>query len=274
MFLSGNGVLFNGPMDDEWYRATSFARNVSFVYSGNLGAMQTYRPAEAASPLGCLEQWQWCNSAYPKESGCGPLASLTDAVNGALPLFNLTFEEYFASQRPSSPTASGTRLIWPTMLQNSGGSDVPDMIEELGPKSLSSQSLIFDDIQEPLPQNQWQLDVINWWNIVLALVQAVYVDTAIGTADPDLLQSQYPPLNAEEWKVCNSQVRLSNFNSYGIIYLTPNSEDPKLQLCIVQSIRAFVYLHDRRYCYSRLVYSRAHPGLRTEKTPVQAVRLP
>jgi hypothetical protein len=61
-------------MDDDWYRATVAGPN--FTYSAGFGSEihTSYEPAEAASPLGCLEQWQWCNSALSKENGCGPLA--------------------------------------------------------------------------------------------------------------------------------------------------------------------------------------------------------
>ncbi|KUJ14079.1 uncharacterized protein LY89DRAFT_152692 [Mollisia scopiformis] len=220
IFLSGNGIFFNGPMDDDWYRATTFGQKLAHTADmSSEGIVEAYIPTEAASPMGCVEQWQWCNSAYPKEEGCGPLAGLLDSILGAAPFFNLT-EEDLAPERPVSPTASGTRLIWPALMQLFGENNVGELLNQLGAQSLASQSLLTSGLQGPLPKNQWQLDVTNWFNTVLASIQALYVNTAIGTTDPGLVQNQYPPLNEQERKVCNSQkIRNSNYSSFSLFGL-------------------------------------------------------
>ncbi|KAI9642009.1 hypothetical protein NHQ30_009880 [Ciborinia camelliae] len=206
VFLSGNGVAFSQRLDDDWYRATVPGLNISSA--GSPDARTTYKPEEAASPLGCVEQWQWCNSAFERETGCGPLASMQDALYGALSLFNLTSKD-LDTERPSSKSASGTRLLWPSMMQGQLSS-LWVMLGYLGAKSLDSQSLLYDGIQYSLPQNQWQIDVTNWWNTTLAAVQGSYVDTAMGTTDPAEKSSRQKPENSEEIKICNSQVRVAH----------------------------------------------------------------
>jgi hypothetical protein len=160
-------------------------------------------PVEAASPLGCVEQWQWCNSAYPGESGCGPLASLYDSVYGAAPFFNVTSEELDPA-RPFSSTKNGTRLIWPVLIQSSSPSIISEVLSKLGDKSLSSQFLLNNGVQGPLPLNQWQLDVNGWYNTVLASIQAMFVQTALGDAGTQ--QAEHLPLSSIERNACNSQV--------------------------------------------------------------------
>ncbi|KAK7931183.1 cytochrome p450 protein, partial [Apiospora marii] len=52
-FLSGNGVYFVSPTDDDWYRA-----NVADGYvmiTSHSDNQTVYRPQEAAPPLGCIE---------------------------------------------------------------------------------------------------------------------------------------------------------------------------------------------------------------------------
>ena len=233
-------------------------------------------PAEAASPLGCLEQWQWCNSAYPKESGCGPLASMLDSIYGVAPLFNITAAELDPA-RPSSPTKSGTRLIWNTLIQVYAASALSDILTQLGAKSLSSQSLLISGLQQPLPLNQWQLDVMNWYNTVLASLQASYVQTARGTTDPELQQAVYPPLNAEERTACNSQVRFLAFRSHRNLcwlkyicspILMSRSENAKHRICFVQPIRTSVHIYQQHYHYSHLLHSRTYLGLHAETAKV------
>lgn len=156
-------------MDDDWYRATTPWRTA--YYSTEPGSKQTWRPDVSASTMGCVEQFQWCNSAYPRDRGCGPLASHMDALYGAAPFFNVT-EEDLASYRPSSPDPNRARLIWPWMAMHDHPTRLANLLSSLAVRSLESQSKLFSGIQTPLPKNQWQLDVLQWWHIILAEIQA------------------------------------------------------------------------------------------------------
>ncbi|KAK5636347.1 hypothetical protein RRF57_012059 [Xylaria bambusicola] len=223
VFLSGNGVPFGQLMDDGWYRATDFLTTISHSLAS--GAQKVYRPSVAASPMGCVEQWQWCNSAYPRDSGCGPLAGQSDALYGAARLFNLTNEDLY-SDRPLSSEASGTRLIWPALLTFGYPTALPSLLGHLGAKSLASQSRLYSGVQWALPNNQWQLDVIQWWNTILASVQASwlvvdsFVEAAQGSSDPEFREYIAPPLNEDEQKLCNSQkIRSSTHSSFILLGL-------------------------------------------------------
>ncbi|KAJ0115713.1 hypothetical protein J7T55_010536 [Diaporthe amygdali] len=144
-------------MDDEWYRAT-VPDSLSYV-STDSGAQQTWRPNVSASPMGCVEQFQVCNLAYPKHRGCGPLAGYFDAVYGAAKYFNVT-EETLDPNRPFSSNATSARFIWPLVAMNSAPTVLTAVLNSLGTASLASQSELFAGNQQPLPKNQWQLDKI------------------------------------------------------------------------------------------------------------------
>jgi hypothetical protein len=159
-------------MDDDWYRATT--PTDSFYYLSRSGSRPTWRPDVSASPMGCLEQFQWCNSAYPRDSGCGPLASLMDSIYGAAPLFNVTSED-LAPDRPLSSNATQARFMWPLLALLNYPNTLPGLLANLGTGSLASHSTLFGGIQSPLPHNQWQLDVLQWWHMIAAATQAVWL---------------------------------------------------------------------------------------------------
>ncbi|KAI0151846.1 hypothetical protein GGR57DRAFT_513817 [Xylariaceae sp. FL1272] len=248
IFLSGNGVQFlNHPMNDEWYRASIPLQ--SLTLRGYLNQSEvTYALSEAASPLGCVEQFQWCNTAYPKDAGCGPLASFNDAALGAAQFFDLNQEDLGLS-RPSSNLTAGTNLIWPLLITLSfAGNDLDSIIRSLGSQTLASQSLLEESVQLPLPANQWQIDVTKWWNLSLASLQSSYLETALGTAPSKLL-----PLNDPERRLCSSQKisnhEFSNFNLFALLLTYITSAVIILASFIAEPLLAWL---SRNYGYKQL----------------------
>lgn len=57
-FLSGNGIEYTDRNDTPWYRVT--VPGVPFGAGSTNETRFTYRPEEAASPMGCTEQFQFC----------------------------------------------------------------------------------------------------------------------------------------------------------------------------------------------------------------------
>lgn len=204
VFLSGNGVPFLQKSDDAWYRATRLGTKLKTTDASGSG--DSYLPSEAASPLGCVQQYQWCNSEYPVPDGCGPLAGFMDAAAGAFPLFNLTMED-FEPARPSSSTERGSRIIWPLLTEVIAPLGIGDVVGEFGANALASQTLMEVGVQLAVAENQWQLDVTKWWNTMLAFQQALLVTTALGNTDANLQPYISPPLNDQERHLCRSQVR-------------------------------------------------------------------
>jgi hypothetical protein len=197
VFLSGNGVLFDQASDDDWYLAT--VPNAKVDSRRGSEATPTYRPLNAASPMGCVQQMQWCNSKYPRDRGCGPLASAYDAFLGAAPLFNLTEEELndMNFSRPVLSKAAGARLTWTaSIILNSPASSLDQVLATLGANALTSQSYFYNGIQLPLSGSQWQDDVAHWWRTTLASVQATFM----------LATVSLEPLTEQENKMCHSQV--------------------------------------------------------------------
>lgn len=61
----------------------------------------------------------------------------------------------------------------------------------------------------PLPHNQWQLEVENWFKATLAAAQGWTVELATGPSDPRIMEWLQAPVNPDEGLQCKNQVRTS-----------------------------------------------------------------
>ncbi|KAK8016813.1 cytochrome p450 protein [Apiospora rasikravindrae] len=156
LFLSGNGVIFEAPIDDDWYRATAKLYNAT--YAGQEPRPE-YHPEEAASPLGCLEQFQLCRD--PALGQCGNLGGIFDSISSAAPVFNWTDWDSTPS-RPISKTKLGSLFVWIYLMQFNSAISLTGIADSLGPASLASQTFVGQGYIDSIENNQWQLDVTQW----------------------------------------------------------------------------------------------------------------
>ncbi|KAK8859427.1 hypothetical protein PGQ11_010161 [Apiospora arundinis] len=228
-FLSGNGVYFAQESDDAWYRATNpvDGERLRLLKDPNTVSGIAYQTSEAASPLGCVQQYQFCNPKYATPEGCGPLTGWYDSIAGAYPLFNLTTEDSEDDLMSETRrfTKRGTMIEWAYSVGITGGDyGIYDAVRTLGPKSLASQSFQTTGVQFALAKDQWKLDVINWWNMTQARHQAVFLETAIGysKADADLQHRYLRPIDDKERQLCNSQktrnAGYASFSMFGLLF--------------------------------------------------------
>lgn len=196
-FLSGNGVYLTSPTDDDWYRVNDTDGNVTMTFTS--GSQRRYRPQEAASPLGCIQQYQFCRD--PARGQCGDLAGRLDALYSAAPWFNLTAEDMEPS-RPIPNGRPGSLLLWSYFILMQTVNSVQGVINALGPTSLASQTFLQGGLIMNIQHNQWHLDVERWWQIILAGFQASFIATAQGSG----LSNTVKPENEHDWSFCRNQV--------------------------------------------------------------------
>lgn len=173
--------------------------------TGDSGSTQVYRQNEAASPLGCASQWQFCN-AY--ETACGPLASFEDALAGASPAFE---------------GDAADRLSWFIDSLDIDEGTLPGMLEEAQDNALlSTQSLSSGYQGAALPDNQWQLEVTNWFAICLAYMQQTLLETVSGAASTGSALTLNSPDTAAAKMLCQSQkirtTKYSSFSFFGVLF--------------------------------------------------------
>lgn len=218
IFLSGNGVNFWEQTDDPWYRGNVTGTTALHHMYGYIENHTVYRPEEAASPMGCIQQYQYCNADFK----CGNLASDSDAIVSAAPLFNTTLEETRGNTNVSGPVSS--RFAWFHKIMSTSY-ELNSLITGFGSKFLESRVHLSEGYMGILPNNQWQLDVTHWWAILLAAKQAAFVNAARGPTDKSILESKFisSPKHPYEEEMCNSQVRSSILHLYLIQYTATNN---------------------------------------------------
>ncbi|KAI0977246.1 hypothetical protein F4678DRAFT_477341 [Xylaria arbuscula] len=217
-FLSGNGVVTSAPVDDPWYRS-NVPSTINSVYdqlaNGTFQLQETFRPAEAASPLGCALQLQICKGPSALSSTCGSLTSYNDALAGAFTSFGVDWEVYQNAVtleqivEASASDEEASRYLWLAMIINNYPNVLGEAAGVLGFQSLASRRSLLNGLQGPLPNDQWKLDISNWWNISLAGLQASMVDTANGITDPALVRLKTNATNPGQEAMCQNQKILS-----------------------------------------------------------------
>lgn len=196
IFLSGNGVYFQEPNHDPWYRG--FVPGKTITYSDGENAT-AYRPDEAASPLGCIQKHQYCNA----DRQCGELASFDDAMATAATLFNASQDQIWGATNVSG--AGLSRFAWFEYIMWTSY-DLDILIQSLGIDSLTSRQYFDEGFIAQIPDNQWQLDVTHWWATLLAAKQAAFVNVARGPTDSAMLDFKQAPQNSYMQDMCNNQV--------------------------------------------------------------------
>lgn len=247
-FLSGNGVWFLSRTEDDWYRATV---PESTYGQGNLTTRANkYRPDEAASPLGCVEQYQWCRD--PAQGQCGDLAGQVDALRSAGPLFGLKGQD-LDLDRPTSQSKLGSLLIWAHLML--GSRKLDNFIDSLSSSSLASVISLSQGNVIRIEKNQWQRDVTKWWHIMLAGFQAKLVNTAQGTVNAPFQPSTYKPTNEWEWNLCrNQKIRSAQYANFSVLGLALTYSLGALLILVSFGVEPVLDLLQKRGRYSKYAY--------------------
>lgn len=203
IFLSGNGVSFYEPTEDPWYRGSvEWTKSRQMGYNNTDEWIKTiYRPEEAASPMGCIQQYQYCNA----ELKCGELTSFYDAKTTAAHLFDTPLEVIQGYAKASGRISS--QFSWFRSITYSYY-DPLELISALGSASLVSRRSFDSGSLSDIPNDQWKLEVTHWWTTLLAAAQAAFVRAANGPPDIALRYSTTFPENEYMEDLCRNQVRL------------------------------------------------------------------
>lgn len=214
LFLSGNGVIYTNPSNDDWYRTDPVAWDEEVIGQVDLPPLRFYRPLEPASALACAQQYQFCNAALEGTSGCGPLASMRDAIAGVAPLFETNYTNLVNNV---AETDTAARFSYFMNMFFSSVWNLDGVIGSLGPASLHSQRTLSGSIQGTLAPKQWHLDITRLWNITLASTQSAMVSTVYGPSDPALLDIWYNYTTPALQRLCGTQkVRSTTYTSMNL----------------------------------------------------------
>lgn len=194
IFLSANGITFANKTEDAWYKATKPWKSYIEFFGPNPQRLPAYMQNEPASPLACIEQWQYCNPNLPEPDRCAPLSSFLDAGDKGLELFGYDEKIY-------------NWFFWIYAIITSGaGGGISEVVDVLGAQALTSRDRLSGGYQRTIPGNQWQRDVAFWFATSLTSLQEGFVKTAAGPSDIRLRPWLQPPKNSQEEYWCKNQV--------------------------------------------------------------------
>lgn len=257
-FLSAGSIFFTSPASDDWYRGTKLVDVARRAEASNDTSenptIDIYAQDEPASPMACVSQEQYCNPNLPEGSRCGPLSSRLDSWYSSYPAL---FPEQAMQDR--------VKWFWDATLT------VDNAVAYLGSQSLTSRNSLSGGAQGPLPDNQWHLDVQNWFETRLAYMQAYFVDLATGPSDISLQQYVVKPNSTGEQSICRNQVYTP------LTLCTPAeanlhlSENPQHCTHLFQPFRPLLHLLSWKHHHRRIIHHRTGPWLAAETPPPRRV---
>ncbi|KAI1265475.1 hypothetical protein F5Y18DRAFT_417183 [Xylariaceae sp. FL1019] len=214
-FLSGNGVVHTKSSDDKWYRVSrSDISGISSDASQSTD-IHLYLPLEPASPMGCTQQWQFCSG---NKQNCGPLESFVDAASDARDLFDFS-GDLNTQVEQNNTKADYFNYVRITLLK---AQQVPEILLNLGPRSLTSQKSRIGSYQGFIPSNQWQLDVSHWFDIFMASYQLAFAKAAYFNPTDKSLLKYRKPFPGQGANLCNNQkirsTAYSSFSLFGLLF--------------------------------------------------------
>jgi len=200
VFLT-NMASYIGPTNDPWFNATVPRIDTE---AGTGAKLTDYYNPKDNSVMACFDHTQICNTALPS-SPCMPLDMYGQSYLGNVTKI-LSFNRRQASM--------ATRLIEALEI-----SPVAQVIGQLNGNSMLAAKEAFDWSSPALPDNQWILELRNWFSASLILSQMNIRQYVTGFGREDYNKRKIPPLPEDAW-MCHAQItqstQYSSFSVFGL----------------------------------------------------------
>ncbi|KAF2003590.1 hypothetical protein P154DRAFT_486179 [Amniculicola lignicola CBS 123094] len=205
-FLSAPGIRFTAPVNDPWFSAH---KNASELYVTHNTTRPTWTADVPVSPMACTMQVQYCNPKRPKHTQCGPLQGIMELNKTA------TINQLFTTP---SQLELVTRVDYTFMLEMC---TMYHLIGLIGTSALHARYKLGYGYQNPLPDNQWQLEAQHWMKGELASLQDAFVRYVNGPPkELDIFLEKPWKTNKAAKTMCRSQMivstRYASFNVLGM----------------------------------------------------------
>lgn len=169
-FLSQNSVVHLAPVYDPWFSANG---TFNTTIDGN-----TYVASDDwVRVLACAEQYVICN---PSASKCSSPAGATSLVKHIMQNSTLGWN--------TAQLSTANRIV--NAMVRSG---VFYVVADLGPGALWATNLLMGNLSPGLPDNQWQTEVLGWFQTGLARMQGLMLNFASTSIGVDRLGPLQPP---------------------------------------------------------------------------------
>ena len=203
---------YSGPVSDPWFSATQTVNDTNaFCLQEEKTLYIRDRPL---TTMGCIQQWQICNTDTVKDSQCTPLQALSQA-QASVANIDLSPNQ-MATVTRIMKAATGASFYY-----------VINALSQSTSSPLKARNLISNTIGLPLPNDQWQTETKYWVEILLAYLQQTSLDFGTGqfSVSTDYINvtrraGSDPVQDAAHW-LCQNQIIHShshrNFNFFALL---------------------------------------------------------
>jgi hypothetical protein len=191
-FLSANDVTHTTPCDDPWYAAHLMRPWHNRGAASPNATIPTYLRDEPTRALGCATRYQFCNPDSGIRDSCTPLTGIYPATMAADKLWRTDEQREFFNTSSNQILKVASGLV--------------EIVSMTGISSLTARQGLANGMQGPLPSNQWQLEVENWFGATMADLQRATLEHVTGPTEPAMLQFLERPQTHQERLVCRSLV--------------------------------------------------------------------
>lgn len=191
LFLSAPRVLYTEAINDPWYSAH---RQGSRARHDDGSGIPLYEQDEPASVLGCVSQYQVCNPISPGGRRCLPLGGMIENTRYQ---FNESWNnDSIQNQQLANAVSS---------LMEDAYQSLHEIIENAGPPALLARFGQSGQVAGPLPDDQWEQEVVRWASASANSLQSVFVESAMGYTGLNRTVVRRPK-KEEGFQLCKNQV--------------------------------------------------------------------
>lgn len=252
-FLAANNVLYTKAVNDPWFSAHRSAGNFTSV--SQEGVAQLFYADEPATVLACANQEQFCrpgSKSHRSDGGGEPICEpLMDGYDHGASVQSLWSDDE-KMQRYMGWTYDSYVL---------NSRSIRTIVRDLGIASLTTRFGLQNGVQGPLPDNQWQNEVKNWFETSLANLQRLFVEVAHGPSDDRLEGWLIRPNSTEEHELCRNQAGTPSW-CFPYLHIQTNPqprslESKKTHIHLLQRPRPISRPRHRRHNHHSRVLARA-----------------
>jgi hypothetical protein len=190
-FLNQNGIIYPTPVDDPFFSAHRIAKTQAENH------IDTYYSTDnLTSVLGCTDQFQFQD----------PNQNVTTQLTGSLSAYRQVYNIGLNKEQ----TAAATRL---SLL--SYDASLFRSVAGISTASLKAQDATYGLLSDGLPDNQWQIEAMGWFETSLATIQDRVNDYAYKDFEriPGTAKLVIPSESPELLAMCDQQI-VRNVGSY------------------------------------------------------------
>ena len=202
VFLS-NRATYLSEVKDSWFDGTKLtSRNVSSSILSQ-SSIPVYESPQPASVLGCIEVLKLCNPNHGSGPHCA-VVPVSEKLGPVMRFLELNQRQWATADR---------------LHDSFGRTGLQLSAYVLGGNGLLASSYIQDNLSPGLPNDQWELEVKNWFATSLTALQLFTAQYVTGYEQPSLNKYVTAPSKENKWMCTNQMVQRDRFSSFSVLGL-------------------------------------------------------